>query len=218
MNNWQTLDIHHYLTLFAGIGRRRDLDGQCIPIHANRTFVSELSDLAIDIDPAHWRRRDQLAAEVHDAVDAVYAEYLRAQFHHGRRDARQRTVRKMFDSMSYFRRSFQGSATSWSGTVALATAFEMLLLDSTPGGIRKELIGRTKLLLKGTPGTRSLQAAVDEVYGARNDLVHAGDDTVDVDVARAREAYVRCFVALARRLPTLKRQTETPIGDLIGST
>lgn len=218
MNNWQTLDIHHYLTLFAGTRRSGDLDGQCIPIHAGRTFVSELSDLAIDIDPAHWRRRDRVAAEVHDAVEVVYADYLRAQFHHGRRDARQRTVRKLFDSMSYFRRSFQGSATNWSGNVALATAFEMLLLDSTPGGIRSVLVRRAKLLLKGTPGTRAMQEAVGDLYGSRNALLHAGNDGVEVDVVRAREAYVRSFVEIVRRLPSLRPRTKTPLGDLSGDS
>lgn len=219
MNNWQTLDIHHYLTLFAGIGRSRELDGQCIPIHASRTFVSELSDLAIDIDPAHWRRRDVLAAEVHEAVEAVYADYLRAQSLQGRRDARQRTARKIFESMSYFRRSFQGSATSWSGNIALATAFEMLLLDGTPRGIRSELVRRARLLLKGMPGTQAMQTAVDDLYGSRNALVHAGDDEAEVDVGRAREAYVRCFVEIARRLPSLGRsRTDTPLGDLMGGS
>ena len=215
MNNWQTLDIHHYLILFAGIGRTRDLDGQCIPIHASRTFVSELSDLAIEIDPLHWRRRDRLARDVHDAVEFVYAEYLRSRFHQGPRDARQRTVTKLFESMGYFRRSFQGSSTSWSGSVALATAFEMLLLDST-GGIRNALVRRSKLLLKGTPGTKAMQAAVGDLYAARNALVHAGDDDGEADIARAREAYVRCFVEITHRLPALNRQTATPLGDLIG--
>jgi hypothetical protein len=217
MNNWQTLDIHHYLTLFAGIGRSRALDGQCIPIHATRTFVSELSDLAIEIDPVHWRRRDRLAREVHDAVEVVYGEYLRSRFRQGGSDARHRTVTKLFESMGYFRRSFQGTSTSWSGNVALATAFEMLLLDST-GGIRNGLVRRTKLLLKGTSGTRAMQAAVGDLYTARNALVHAGDDDAEADVARAREAYVRCFVEIARRLPALKRQTATPLGDLIGDS
>ena len=215
MNNWQTLDIHHYITLFAGTKHGNELIGQCIPIHAGRTFVSELSDLAIEIDPVHWRRRDALAQRVHDAVEAVYAEYLRTQFHHGNPDARDRTVRKLFDSVSYFRRSFQGSSTSWSEKVALATAFEMLLLDNS-GAIRKTLVRRTRLLLKGVPGTRAMQSAVDDLYGARSALVHAGDDGAGADMALAREAYVRCFVELGHRLPAVRRSTQTPLGDLIG--
>lgn len=215
MNNRQTLDIHHYITLFAGTRRSRDLGGQCIPIHASRTVVSELSDLAIEIDPVHWRRRDRLANEVHDAVEVVYGEFLRSHLSDGHRDARQRTAMKLYNSMGYFRRSFQGSSTSWSGLVALSTAFEMLLLDST-GGVRNTLVRRTRLLLTGTPGTRAMQAAVDEVYSARNALVHAGDDDADADVASAREAYVRCFVEITRRLPQLDRKTATPLGDLIG--
>jgi hypothetical protein len=187
MNNWQTLDIHHYLTLFAGIRRSSELDGQCIPIH------------------------------VHDAVEAVYAEYLRAQFHHGKLNARERAVRKLFDSMSYFRRSLQGSPTNWSGKVALATAFEMLLLDSS-GAIRRTLVRRTRLLLKGVPGTRAMQGAVDDLYGARSALVHAGDDLAEADMGLAREAYVHCFVELGHRLPGLRRHTETPLGDMVGDT
>jgi hypothetical protein len=214
-NNWQTLDIHHYLTLFAGVGHRRELGGQCIPIHSGRTFVSELSDLAIDIDPAHWRRRRALAQRVHDAVDVVYSEYLRAQFARTP-DARERTVRKLFESLGYFRRGFQGPG-SWSGKVALATAFELLLLDSS-SAIRNTLIRRSRLLLKGTAGTRSLQAAVEDLYVARSKLVHAGDDSALVDMGLAREAYVRCFVEIARRIPTLSRQSPTPLGDLTGDT
>ncbi len=216
MNNWQTLDIHHYLTLFAGVGRSRELGGQCIPIHSGRTFVSELSDLAIDIDPAHWRRRDALAKRVHDAVDVVYAEYLRAQFAR-KPDARERTVRKLFESMCYFRRAFQGAPGSWSGKVALATAFELLLLDSS-SAIRHTLVRRSKLLLKGTAGTRSMQAAVEDLYVARSELVHAGDDSADVDLRFAREAYVRCFVEIAGRITSLGRQSATPLGDLIGDS
>lgn len=154
MNNWQTLDIHHYLTLFAGMGHGRDLAGQCVPIHASRTSVSELSDLAVDIDPAHWRRRGELARKVHDAVEVVYGDYLRSRFHPQRRGARHRTATKLFESMGYFRRSFQGSSTSWSGTVALATAFEMLLLDNT-GGIRNALVRPHKAPPQGHPGHTS---------------------------------------------------------------
>lgn len=215
VNNWQTLDIHHYLTLFAGTRRSGELDGQCVPIHAGRTYVSELSDLAIDIDPLYWRRRDPLAQRVHDAVEVVYARYLRAQFHHGTPGAPERTVRKLFDSIGYFRRSLQGSPSSWSGKVALATAFEMLLLDSS-GATRISLVRRTRLLLKGQPGTRQMPAAVEELYAARNALVHAGDAEADANMALAREAYVRCFVELAFRLHTVRRHTATPLGDLIG--
>jgi hypothetical protein len=176
--------------------------------------VSELSDLAIDIDPVHWRRRDAVAQRVHDAVEAVYAKYLRAQFAR-RPDARERVVRKLFESMSYFRRSFQASPASWSAKVALATAFELILLDSS-SAIRRTLVRRTAILLKGTPGTRSMQAAVDDLYVARSALVHAGDDTSDVAMAVAREAYVRCFVELASRLPSVARRSEAPLGELIG--
>ena len=156
-----------------------------------------------------------MASRIHCAVEAVFSQYLRAKLDSRRSDARGRTAQKLFVSMTYFRRSFQGSATSWSGKVALATAFEMLLLDSS-GAIRKSLVRRTKLLLKGVPGTQAMQTAVDDLYAARCDVVHQGNTETSFEIGVAREAYVRCFVTIGERLPRLNGNSLSPLGDLIG--
>lgn len=215
MNNFQTLDIHHYITLFDNPTKRGALDGHCVPIHASRLFISELSDLEIDIDPAHWRRNRALGERVHRAAEAVYTEYLRDRIAAPRQNARTRTVRKLFDGVGFFRRSYQRGSSDWRAKVSLATAFEMLLTDSY-GAVRATLQRRTRLLLKGVPGTRSMQAAVGNLYESRSELVHTGSDDAEVDMALARRAFVLCFTELAERLPSLPERAATPIRDLTG--
>ena len=213
VNNFQTLDIHHYLALFDGPYRKRYLDGQCIPIHASRSAVSELSDLEIDIDPRHWRLNPSTGRRVHAAVEDLYGRYLRYEFRNTKPDAVSRTVKKLFESMAYFRRSYQRSATGWIAKVSLATAFEMLLTDSY-GAVGATLTRRTGLLLRGVPGTRAMQAAVRNLYDSRSAMVHRGSDDALHDIDQARRAYVLCLVELVERLPQLTSSAAEPIRAL----
>lgn len=215
MNNWQTLDIHHYITLFNSPGERHELAGFCVPIHASRVYVSELSDLEIDIDPSHWRRTPEVARRVHAAVESLYSAYLHQRFSTAKANARTRTVRKLFDSLSFFRRSYQQTPGDWSAKVNLATAFEMLLTDSWKG-VTAALPRRTRLLLTGVRGTRAMQAAVSDLYRARSALVHTGSDAPEVDMDLARKAFVLCFVRVVERLDSIAPTSATPLRDAIG--
>lgn len=212
-NNQQTLDLHHYITLYSGWRRHRELSGYCVPIHDSRSYVAELSDLAIEIDPRQWRRRPAMAAAISQAVEVTYTRYLRQRFEH-RTDARSRTARKMFDSLAYFRRSNQRSTQVWGASISLATAFEMLLTDhyGDPSGT---IARRTQILLRGVRGTEALQHAVRTMYTARSELVHQGNEDVEVDLVLARQAYVRCFIALSDRFESIDPGWTQPIGQLL---
>lgn len=217
MNNWQTLDIYHYITLYDNPNRAGTLDGHCVPIHASRIAITEMANLDIDIDPRHWARNATLGERVHDANEAIYTAYLRQRIAHGRDNAHTRTVRKMFDAIGFFRRAHEQSPEGWRSKVSLATAFELLLTDSF-GGVRVTLQRRTRLLLRGVAGTRAMQRAVGDLYVSRSEIVHAGKDDAPVDMAAARKAFVLCFVALAERLDTLSPRSEAPVRDLTGDT
>lgn len=215
VNNFQTLDIHHYIVLYSKPGRSVELAGDCVPIHS-RPSVTEASDLNIDLDAGFWNQRRRATADVVEAaVTAVFEGLLRYSIA-GRDDARSRTYRKIFESMAYFTRSFSSSEREWQETVSLATAFEMLLTDGYQSGVADRLERRVRLLLKGTRGTLALQAAVRDLYEARSQIVHLGNKKVSVDLPRARHAYALTFCALAARLPELKPRSSTPIRDLSG--
>jgi len=107
INNWETRDIHHYLVLFDT--RAKTLNGRAIPIHQRRQ-VGELSDMAVDIDPRYWQRRTTEAGAVHQAVDALYAGYLSHSVGSRTENTLSRTYRKLFEAVTYFRRSCQGDS------------------------------------------------------------------------------------------------------------
>jgi hypothetical protein len=215
VNNWQTLDIHHYFALYDWPNRKLELEGQCVPIHASRTTVTELSNLAIEVDPRYWRRNADSGERVQDAIETLYTAYLRQRFTRGHEDAVTRTVRRFFESVDYFRRSFHRSESEFTGMVSLSTAFEMLLTDHY-GAVKPTLVKRAKLLLRGARGTRTMQKAVGDLYESRSEMVHGGARDTVPDLVAARRAYVLCLVGLVERLPTLSRKSPTPVKDLCG--
>lgn len=212
LNNLETRDIRHYLVLTAD--RRRLLTGQAVPIH-RRWHVDELSDLAVDIDPRYWSRKAADADEIYRAVDSLYGGYLQHTVGACRENSLGRTYRKLFEAVSYFRRSYQSGGRGYTAVLSLATAFEMLLTDSYASGTAVRLRRRTQRLLRGVPGTRRYQQSVEDLYYARNRTIHAGTDE-HLDLHDARQAFVLAFVALMGRMPTLTGQEDCPLGTLTG--
>jgi len=145
----------------------------------------------------------------------LYGGYLRHSVGARRENSLGRTHRKLFEAVSYFRRSYQSGGQGYTAVLSLATAFEMLLTDSYASGIALRLRRRMQLLLRGVPGTRRYQQAVEDLYYARNRTIHAGTDE-RLDLHEARQAFVLGFVALMRRMPTLTGQEDCPMGTLTG--
>lgn len=214
MNNWETLDIHHYLALYDSPANNATLDGDCVPIHGGRVEVSELAALGFEIDPKYWRRQVNLGTDIQAVVEKLYVAQLHQKVSGKRPNARERTVAKMFNSLQMFRRSFVGSAGDWTGKVALSTAFEMLLTDSF-GGVRTTLVSRSKVLLAGQRGTRAMQQAVSDLYVARSELVHGAAATTSADMDLARRAYALCFLELGRRVDNIPPTSSHPIRDVV---
>jgi hypothetical protein len=214
-NNWQTLDIHHYFALYDWPNRKIELDGQCVPIHTSRITVTELSNLAIEIDPQYWRRNAKIGERVHAATETLYEAYLRQRFMRRRDNAVTRTTRRFFESVDYFRRSFHRSENDFVGMVSLSTAFEMLLTDNY-GAVQSTLVRRTKFLLQGARGTRAMQQAVGDLYESRSEMVHGGARDTIPDLMAARRAYVLCLVGLVERMTDLSPSSSSPVKDLCG--
>lgn len=214
LNNFETRDIRHYLLLSDAPGKY--LTGRAVPIH-HRRKVDALSDLAVEVDPRFWGRHGDAQEEVYDAVDALYDGFLKNGVGAQKETTLGRTYRKLFDATDYFRKSHQGTDQDWSAVVSLATAFEMLLTDSYDRGVSDRLRRRTQTLLTGVSGTRRYQQAVVEVYEARSATVHRGEVT-DLDLYEARKAFVLCFLAIMRRVPTLQPGETRPMGYLTGDT
>lgn len=217
INNWETLDIHHYIVFADNPGRTGTLDGDCVPIHRGRGVgIVELSDLSIEIDPTYRGSRKTILA-----IDAAIGLVFRGHLEHmwpRKRNARTRTNARLFESLRFFLRSFHLGGASWSATVSLATAFEMLLTDSYSRGVSGRLSRRLALVLRGIPGTRKYQSAFAGLYRARGNLVHAGADPGAVDLKTAQQAFVHAFCVIAPRVGALSTRTQSPMRDLTGDT
>jgi hypothetical protein len=214
MNNFETLDLRHYLALFGSKLASSELDGDCVPIHGSRTEISELAALSFELNPAYWRKSVKLGEDIRIQVESLYSAQLKQNLRGRPRNARERTIGRMFRSLQMFRRSYVPSADDWTGKVALSTAFEMLLTDHY-GSVGPTLERRSRQLLRGKPGTRVMQHSVRDLYSARSQLVHGAALTTEADMASARRAYALCFLELGRLVPLMPLQTGTPVGDVV---
>jgi hypothetical protein len=216
MNNFQTLDLRHYLVLFNAPGSRRELRGDCVPMHLTTPEFAELSDLGIELDPRHWRRREPQADRIKAAIDTVYDGYLKFSFGSDRETVRGRVYRKLFESTAFFRRSFHRTGKDWSAFVSLAVAFEMLLTDGYAPGATQRIHRRARLVLQGTPGVRTYVKAVKDLFAVRGATVHSGSAEETVDMHVARRAFVHAFVTVSARLHKLAPTSQQPMRDLTG--
>jgi hypothetical protein len=214
INNWETLDIHHYMVFSDHPRQARTLAGDCVPIHGRGSPIVELSDLSIEIDPT-YRGARRTVASIEVAVRDVYRGHLRHMWRR-QRNVRTRTYDRLFEALAFFLRSFQGGGRGWSGTVSLATAFEMLLTDSYSSGVSRRLERRLKLVLRGTRGTVLYQEAFRAMYKARGDLVHAGTEPTGLDLRRGQQAFVVAFCVIAGRISHLSSSTEDAMLYLTG--
>lgn len=213
-NNFETLDIHHYIVFSDNPAQSNALDGDCVPIHARGTGIAELSDLSLEIDPA-FRGRKATVAKIDTAVGIVYGGHLSHMWHR-RRNAQTRTCDRLFASLVFFLRSFHGGGRSWSAAVSLSTAFEMLLTDSYSTGATARLARRLGLVLRGISGKAGYENAFASLYRARSDLVHAGTEPTSLDLHIARQAFVHGFCVIAPRIAALPRRIDSPMLHLTG--
>jgi len=217
INNFQTLDFRHYIVLYNA-PRKRKLDGDCVPMHLRAPALAEVSDLGIELDPRFWRRRHTMATRINRAVSSVHAGYLKHSVGHTSNSMLARVYRKLFEALVFFRRSFHKTDDDWGGIISLAIAFEMSLTDSYAAGVHERIVRRTKLLLRGVPGTKKYVQSVRDLYTARGGVVHSGSTTEPVDLKVARNAFVNMFVALTERLDSLRSSSTAPMRDLAGDT
>jgi hypothetical protein len=126
INNWQTLDIKHYMT-FETPGRKgQPLSCYCVPMNVGRLELAQLSDVNVDIDPRHWRRKKAKGhlSDLRQALSAIESGYLNHVILNSKDAVAQRVFRKLIISIDAFRRSFSAGARHTEAVISLAVALE----------------------------------------------------------------------------------------------
>jgi hypothetical protein len=127
-----------------------------------------------------------------------------------------RVYRKLFSSLSYFRRSFRVTADIGEAYVNLAVAFEVLLTDNYASGVDVRIKKRLRKALKGVKGNQAMNSAANMLYTARSEIVHTGQTTIAVDVQSVQRAFVHAFIHVSDRMQGLSSTSQEPIRSILG--
>jgi hypothetical protein len=218
VNNWQTLDIRHYLVFETPPLKRPELLAYCIPMNAARLQLAHLSDLSADLDARAWRSKRAMRNldGIRAALRTIETGYLTHVVIGTKHKLAQRVYRKLVDSIDYFRRAYSAGAKPSEAIVWLAVAFETLLTDYYAPQVNARIERRVGVCLKGTAGVRKYTRAVAELFEHRGAIVHQGRAAGDLDLLKPRRAYILCLQRIASLLDSLPRESGRPIGDLLG--
>ena len=214
-NNWETLDIHHYILFFPKPNSKK-LSGDCIPMNSKAATLADLSSVPVNLDPKFWMRRMPWSKEIVSALDQIGKSYLRYSIEKPKNNVKSRVYRKIFRSLEFYRKSHRVTDDIGESAVYLAIAFEILLTDNySKGPVSKRIYDRASILLKGVKGNRKLKTAIKELYQARNKYVHAGEISDALCLKTARAAFIHSFLSLSPRLNTLTNKDNEPIKSLL---
>jgi hypothetical protein len=218
VNNWQTLDIRHYLVFETPLRKRRDLVAYCIPMNVARLQLADLSDLSADLDARVWRSKRAIGRldGIRGALRKIETGYLTHVVIGTKHKVAQRVYRKLVNSIDYFRRAYSASAKPSEAIVWLAVAFETLLTDHYAPQVNARIERRVGICLRGTAGVRKYTRAVAELFEHRGAIVHQGSAPDELNLLMPRRAYILCFQHIASLLDTLPRTSGSPIGNLLG--
>ncbi|MDH4744928.1 HEPN domain-containing protein [Sphingomonas sp. NPDC092331] len=216
VNNFETLDIAHYL--IGEAIRGRPMSTRRVPMNVSQLELAKLSDVAATLSTSALAtsRMRRLAPKVTQALNTVERGYFRHVNLATHSKPENRLYRRLLTALDWFRQSFSARANEAEAIVALAVAFETLLTDQYAPAIAERLRRRIGICMKGVPGLASYQASVLAIYYARSSIVHTGEPDHAIDIHRGQVAFTRCFCAIAERLTTWTPAANNVMGDLLG--
>lgn len=218
VNNWQTLDIRHYLVGEARNQISEPIEFRRIPMNLNALELAQLSDVPITLNSSVLTKRAvrKFQSSLEQAMEHVQRQYLRHVNLSSGKGLTQRVYLRISKSLDWYRRSFGSRHSAHERIVALAVAFETLLTDSYAVGTDERIKRRVGICLKGKHGVADAKVAVFNMVHHRNEIMHTGSISQETDIAKSQAVFARCFVDIVGRLDNLPRESGRPISDLLG--
>ncbi|WP_457092715.1 hypothetical protein [Microvirga sp. P5_D2] len=216
VNNFETLDIGHYL-IGEATQLGKALDIRRVPMNVGALELARLSDLAVTLSTKTLNRQKfrLLQEELTPVLRTVEEGFLRHVNLTSNEKVHTRVYRRLLTALDWYRHSFGSKTKESEAIVALAVAFETLLTDHyAPGGAAR-IARRIGICLKSDPKVREYQASAIAVYHARSEIVHSGDGGHKTEITSAQAAFAKCFIDVASRLNQLNRKMVDPIRELL---
>jgi len=213
-NNWETLDIRHYLLFYPKL-RSPYLTGDCIPMNVSRPTLTELSEVPAELDIKFWNRRNLLAKELTELIIKIELGYYKYVVGKSKSKNHVKIYRKVYKSLEFYRRSYRKKDDPGEAIINLSVAFEILLSDNYERGIYNKILDRCKKLLKGVKGVRTFIKSISELFENRGEYVHSGFLGKDVDIKGAQFAYIYILMKFSPLLVSIRHNESQPIAKLL---
>ena len=220
VNNFETLDIRHYLIAEAPLEGQNEITFRRVPMNVSALELARLSDLAVELSTrtlssARMRRFSDLVVPAAKIVEQGYFQHVNLG---SGNDARRRVYRRLVTALDWYRQSFGSRAREPEAIVSLAVAFETLLTDHFAAGVTDRVVRRVGLCLKDKQGVAGYKAAVRAISYARGEIVHTGHLTNQADIKRAQAAFARCFCKIANNVHVVSSGMNEPMRQVVGDT
>ncbi|WP_067916475.1 MULTISPECIES: HEPN domain-containing protein [unclassified Sulfitobacter] len=219
VNNWQTLDIHHYLIGESRGAKSDPVDLRRVPMNVAALDLALLSDLTLTLSPdtlksAFLRKAQRQFAKALKVVEAGHLAHVNTTSDDR---VRRKVYARIVTALDWYRRSFSARVTDDEAVVSLAVAFETLLTDGyLRGGVKDRVERRLRISLRGKRGVGDYVDAVISIMQARGEIVHNGSTLQEAEVIKAQAAFALCFEDVVGRLPGLGSSLDQPIGKVLG--
>lgn len=215
VNNWETLDVRHYL-----IGEnlpKRPMDLRRIPMNVSARELARLSDVAavISTKELSTSRMRRISPEIVAALKTAEQGYLRHVNLTSKDNTKKRLYKRLATALDWYRQSFGSRANESEAVVAIAVAFETLLTDQYSPGVAERLARRLRICLKGVRNVAAYEAAIVAIYHARSEIVHTGSLGQQANIVAAQAAFAHCFHRLISRMNGWTPTSNEPIRDLL---
>ena len=218
VNNFETLDIRHYLIAEAPWDASPDLELRRVPMNLRPIDLARLSDLTITLDSVALRLPfvRAMTRKLLRAVNKIQLGHLTHVNGDSGDKLRRRIYARIVTALDWFRQSFGSRSTSDEAIVALAIAFETLLTDYYEPRVAERVVRRVRICLRRRHGIAGYVDAVHSVIKSRGAIVHTGSTFTNANHLKAQAAFALCFDALVAKLPLLGTSRDRPIGKLLG--
>lgn len=165
-NNWETLDIKHFLTITP---IRGGSTMNCLPIYFRNLMVYDKMHMNIDLTLSnravkHWERN------AINSLDEIYKGYQRYRLTNEKKYLK---FNRIANSLNYFRRAVR-SLSKEDATININIAFETLLLDKMESQKSKKMVDRLWKVLKLKINKSTNLKEVNNCIIERNNIVHNG--------------------------------------------
>ena len=218
VNNWQTLDIRHYLIGETRGSKSAPVELRRVPMNVAALDLARLSDLTLTLSAKTLKLPFIKAAQrrLVPALKIVESGYLSHVNITSQDKLRRRVFGRIVTALDWYRQSFSARVTDDEAVVSLAVAFETLLTDFYAPGVSKRIERRVRICLKGKRGGSDYIAGIVSVMHARGSIVHNGSSADEADIIKAQAAFALCFEAVIGRLSQLGKSHSQPIAEMLG--